>query len=106
MKTLIFAHPHTTSFSLSDADLFWTQNPQKVLQWKKENTHGILVLDLDAYDKCFWSIDQAYVYIGFSRDFETLTAAKRAGFHFTVSTQIEFAKAISNAFQNKINTFT
>lgn len=105
MKTLIFAHPHTALLSSICADLFWTQNPQEVLQWIKENARGILIFDLDAYDESFWDINQAYVYIGFSSDFAKLARAKQAGFQFTISTQIHFPDALVMALQNAKENF-
>ena len=99
MKTLIFAHPQTISF-FPAADVFWTQNPREVEKWLKEHTSGIVILDLDAYDKIFWHLVPSFVYIGFSHDINLLQEAKQAGFHFTLSIHVDFAHALERAFQN------
>mgnify|MGYP001235515319 CR=1 FL=1 len=99
MKTLIFAHPHTLSFR-AISDVFWTQNPQEVLHWTKANDLGILILDLDAYDKNFGNLHRSFVYIGFSKDPARLKQAKEIGFHFTISTHINFSSTLEQTFQN------
>ena len=100
MKTLIFAHPQNLSLSSERSDYFWTQNPQDVVNWKRENTSGIIVLDLDACERELWNVHPSYVYIGFSDNFELLQQAKKEGFHFIVSKGKDFSNSIHIAIQN------
>jgi signal transduction histidine kinase len=101
MPILLLAHPQVASLLQSKATIFCTQNLQESQKWLRENSYGIILIDLDSCTLEQWDfLLPNYVYIGFSAHFSKLKEAQHLGLDIALHKHLYFVEHVHSSIEN------